>query len=67
MSGVRYNFNVVNPSGSIVMSTDDYESAAEAMEGSSNTIIFSQEFIEQINQYRGQIELYERITELTQS
>ena len=67
MSGVQYNFNVVNPSGTIVASTDDYTEAAEAIQGNANHIIFGQNFVERINQYRGELELYERITELTQT
>ena len=67
MSGVQYNFNVVNPSGNLVLSTDGYTEASEAIQGNANTIIFSQQFVERINNYRGELEFYELMTELAQS
>ena len=67
MSGLQYNFNVVNLSGNLVLSTDNYSEASEFIQDSSSSIIFSEQFVERINNYRGELELYERVTELAQT
>ena len=65
---VQYNFNVVNPSGTIIGSTDDCLKAVEMMEEQSgNTIIFSQEFVERINRHDDELELYQKIEALSQT
>ena len=58
MIGIQYNFIIVNQAGTAEFVTDSYEEATAAIEGTNLTIIFSQQFVEQVNKYSEELKLY---------